>query len=312
MRKIQIVFALLAGVAMTAAQPALRAPMSGFVYDTLSRSLRPVHGVPGAGYLGARLELELDYAQVSPDGRLALGVSGGSLARIALETPEPAVTLIEGAIGAVERIAWSPDSSVAVIYSTATHRLQRLTRLNGTPLADEPLDLAPWGERVTTLAVGDAAQIAVGIEGAGLLLIAAGQTPLAIGILDRADSAVFASGVLYAADRAARRIIEVRNLTGSPEATLFADETNGVEDPAGLGLAGGTLVVASPSGRAIDLFGVADRRLVERVVVESVPTGIEPLGRMLLFARPQRADEPLWILDIAGESPRAYFIPASL
>lgn len=317
MRNIRILLAMMAGAATAVTQPTVRGPMSGFVYDGTVRGLRPVHGVPGAAFLGTRVGPEMGFAQVSPDGRMALGVAEGVLLRItSLETFNPVEIPLAGAIAAVDRIAWSPDSSAAVVYSKESHRLQRLSGLDGAPTAHEPLELAPWGELLTTLAADDRAErIALGIEGAGLFLIAADRTPLTIASLDRADSAVFAGGVLYAADRSARKIVEVRNLSGSPEALLFADENSGVEDPSGLGVAGALLVVATPSARALDLFDIGERRSVERILVDTVPTGIETLGRILLFARPERAGEPFWVLDTildASQHPRAYFVPAGL
>ena len=57
----------------------LTGPVSGLVFDSGTQALRPILGVPGAAHLGAAAASGLDWAEVAPNGRSALGLSGGRL-----------------------------------------------------------------------------------------------------------------------------------------------------------------------------------------------------------------------------------------
>ena len=74
----------------------LGGPISGFVYEKNTRSLRPVLGVLGAAYLGEPVLSGAEAAAVSPNGRIALAVSEHYLIRLDLTTGEQ--TELSGAI----------------------------------------------------------------------------------------------------------------------------------------------------------------------------------------------------------------------
>ena len=57
--------------------PSFRGPISGFVYNQSSRTIRPLLGIPGATRIGTALLNEVDFASIGPDGKWAFLTRAG-------------------------------------------------------------------------------------------------------------------------------------------------------------------------------------------------------------------------------------------
>src|SRR5262249_44435204 len=94
------------------AQPSasFRGPISGFVYNNSSRTIRPLLGVPGATHIGSPLIYEVDSASVGPDGKWAFVTRAGRSSFLRnLADAAPAEISADGLIDAVDRVLWNRE-----------------------------------------------------------------------------------------------------------------------------------------------------------------------------------------------------------
>lgn len=305
---------LAGGLTLAAQESFLSGPVSGFVFDRASRSIRPIVGLPGASYLGDALAAGLDWASVAPAGNVALAVKDGQLYALRGLGPEAPWIEIEEASPAIDRVAWAADGSAAALYSSAGSRLLFVRNLGESPAAAGAVDLPG---RVAALALGASGECAVaGVEAdresglylacldAPLRLLAATAPPAAIAL---------AGSDLYVAEGATGRILQIRNY--QEEATLmpFADNPGEAWDPVGLAVSADQrrLFVANRADRRVDAYDLESRALLGQFATEWEPSLLEPLAlrSVFLLKSAGSADEPLLVLD-AGREPAVYFVPA--
>ena len=212
---------LCAGAA--AAESGINGPVSGFVLDARSRSLRPVNGMPGAALLGAPLaipfQVRLAAVAARRDFALVAGIEDDSPAMLVrgLAQAAPEISGIEGAISGASRMALSGGGAAAVLYSAGRGQMQALTGLPDQPRAGDLVDVSGLGE-ITALAVDDSgARIFAGTAD-GVYLVAAdgearrlagGAGVAAIATANNGRDLVFASQasneIVHSAGRGCRR-----------------------------------------------------------------------------------------------------------
>jgi hypothetical protein len=297
----------MAGAAPAQDAARVSGPVAGFVFDSQTNDLRPILGVPGASYLGAPLVTGLDIAAVSPDGLGALAVSGGRLTLLSfLPGLAPASAEIEGAIPAVNRIAWSPDGKLAAIYSSASGQAQIVRDANRTPA---PAATIPAPGVITALSLSDTGDLAAAAEdGVYLLttdggpqLLASATRPLALAVRGRD---------LFLADTGADRILLIENFATAPAVSTFAE---GVGNPVGVAVSadGKRLFAASGISKTLTAFDVAGRFARGSIDLDCTPSELKPVGaRDLWLLNSQRAAaDPFYVVTGDGD-PAAWFVPA--
>jgi hypothetical protein len=304
-------------VPISAQQIAFQGLSWGFIYDETTRSIRPILGIAGASHLGGPVYSGLDYASVAQNGQVALGVTDGQVVLIrGLASGQPIADLVNGAIADPEQILWSTDSTAAILCSTG--RLQHITRLDSTPVAETPIDLpsTPLTGRLTTVVADPSARnVVAGIRGrsggAVFFVSEYGAVSLLASLEDPAAAAFSPDGQdVYLADRAAERILLFRNVGPGREGTVILDSTNGVTDPVGLAISIGQLFVISGTQRTIQSYALPGITFAGKYQLDSEPRGMEPLfgsSYYRLIAAPNPGNE-LWLLD-ASSPPSIFFVP---
>ncbi len=131
MRKTLLIFSAIAGLA--AEPPArLSAPVLGYVFDSSSKSIRPIAGIPGAaaleGAVTSASKLELGF--VSQNRRYLLAVTLDGVIVVDLATSR--IAEVKDAITDVSSAAWSADSASFVLASRSGE-MQVWTHANETP-----------------------------------------------------------------------------------------------------------------------------------------------------------------------------------
>jgi WD40 repeat protein len=115
----------------------INAPLLGYVYESGSRTLRSVEGLPGASLLGQALRLEMDItdAVVAPDQSYVFALTAESRAARVLILHAGIVVPrdIAGPSRRVDRIALSPSGACAVLYDASEGILQIVTGLPDKP-----------------------------------------------------------------------------------------------------------------------------------------------------------------------------------
>jgi hypothetical protein len=300
MRLIPILMALcLVPLAAFSAEPVMSGPLAGYVLDQESRSVRPVVGIPGSAYVASPVLEDVDALAVSPDGARALVSQGDSLALVGRHSSGSFEAVEIQETRAAEKLAWSPDGSAAVAYSSGTRTAQILT---GGKFS-RAVDLSAL-EQVSVVAVGNSGEnLLIGAEGGLYLaekggevrLIAAIAKPVAIA-LEGADAFV-----------AAGEVFELQDYAGKATLMTFAGEAEalGVQVERG----GKRLIVAS--SRSVAVYDVASRTVAARLDLEFTPTMLSRLGSETTFMLNSGAAgvEPLYVID-AGREPAVFFVPS--
>lgn len=274
----------------------LAGPTSGLLFDAPSRAIRVVMGVPGAAYLGAAVANDLDNGSVSPDGRLAVAVSGGaaSLLKIADASLAPLGDGCEGAL------AWAADSSAFALACSDGVRLFKVS--SG---AAQRASLAEF-LGANALAV-DASGSAVFAAGADGIYRVDAESAALLAPVANASSLALAGGTLYAVDRAAKQVVALDNLSGSASLRSVA----GVEDPIAVGVSpdGTRLYVAEGEAKVLAVFNPATAEPLSRIALDFAPARVDSLGNslFLLNARKETTDT-VQVLD--ARQLAVYFIPA--
>lgn len=337
-----LVTSILTTVAL-AQQDSVRGPLSGFVYDGAARAIRPIVGVPGASYLGAPLAVSLEFASISPDGKLALVESQGRLFLLRrLETGRPSWLFLEGA-GRAERVAWNAESTAAAVYSSGTTRLRVWTNLGGSPTearSEEPSpraserrirpgtegmpaltdlgELAGLGGEVSALSLDAQGAVLVGVAGetsGGLYLVSRDREPALLArMVQPSDITLLEDGRdLLVADRWRPEILKIGNYHGEADVSLFAAAGHGVNDPVALAISGekNAVVVASGTGRQLSWFDLRSGALTASVALDFEPSRLAVSGAEAVYVLNVRSAQAETLHVLAGgREPAVYFVPA--
>src|SRR5262245_31695807 len=288
-------------------------PIPGFVFHGASRSIRPILGVPGSAYLGTPVAQDLDAASISPLGKSALAMQSGRLQLLrGLDTGQPGVIPVEGAIGAVDRFAWSQDGASAAVYSADTRQAQIIRDLDGSkiPTVENALDLSATDGPLTSLAF-DGKRLLVGAgalymtDQSGLKLLFRTANPAAIALAP-------GNSDLYVADRESSQVWLIHDYAGDASPTPFADDRSGLAGPVGLCLSanGRSLLIANAGNHSVDALEISTRASLKHIDLEFEPSRIEAFGSGALSLLNSGANgEPLYLID-CGEALAVYFVPA--
>ncbi len=307
---------ILGGLAGPAAAQNFRGPVSGFVFNPASRTIRPLLGIPGAAQVGSPLINDVDFASVGPNGKWGLVTKAGqSYFLLDLAGLAPTELSAEGLIDAVDRVVWNRDGDFALLYSSSTNRLQRVRVSASGVVADAPLDLSSWGP-VTTLAIDPAGlRIAFGAAGSGLFYFEAGQSPALLSSISRPVAAAFDGGGrrLYAVDLDQQQILEFESgLTAMTFAPLAQAGAPAIV-PVGLAVSGDGryLVLADGAAQAVLVFDITSRSLADTIALDFVPSRMEALSSAPTFLLNAESNgEWLRVLD-AKRFPGVFFVPAN-
>jgi hypothetical protein len=290
-------------------------PISGFVYSPVSRTVRPLFGIPGATHLGSPVLDQVDSASIAPGGKWALIAKGGHSSFMrGLSDLAPTESSPDGLIDAVDRTLWNRDGSYVLLYSSSQNRLQRVRFSDSGAVADRALDLAPWGQ-VTALAIDAAGrQIAFGVAGSGLYLFEAGQSPALLSSMARPAAAAFdgTGRHLYAVDLDQQRIVEFDSGSSALDFAPLAQTDVTAASPVGLTVSGDGryLLLSDSAAQAVRVYETASRSLVNTIPLDFIPSRFEALSPSTFLLNGNNKNEWLLVLD-TGQIPGVSFVPAN-
>ncbi len=307
---------LIGGLTLAAQEASISGPLSGFVFDRASRSIRPIVGLPGAAYLGDAVAAGLDWAAVAPEGAVALAARDGRLWAVRGVGAEQTWVAVEGVVATPDRAAWNADGSLAVVYAREEGRVQFLRNLADDPVAGPAVELPG---RISALALESASGCAVaGVEAprdGGLYLVCPEAPVRQLAAMAEPAAIALAGGGrdLFVAERATGRILEIRDFRDEAAVMVFAASPGEGWDPVGLAVSADQrrLFVADRAGQRVDAYEVATRTLLAQIAVDGEPSLLEPLSvkSVFLLRSAGGGGEPLLVLD-AGREPAVYFVPA--
>jgi hypothetical protein len=294
--------------------PAISAPALGFVFDSASKKINPVMGIPGAALLGEALALPpLASATIAPRQDYALvSTATGAVCVLNLKTLE--IKDIPGAIPA-SRTFVSPTGSAAALYLADTGAVQILTGLPDAPVIEREFSFAGLGADLGALAVADDGRLI-------LATFTDQQTVMALGTGGTREVAV--SGVMSAiAFRPAThdalltsiaddQVWLIRDVDGRAEYQMLASHNDGISEPVAADFSpdGTRALVANSQGTlvSVDLTGGP---AVQAVCGHRI-TGLQRLAGVFLLGLNVPGEKTIYLVDASAAQPRVFFVPPEL
>jgi hypothetical protein len=123
-------------------------PLCGYYVDPVIHSVQPIMGIPGSATLGPVLATGFDSVWVAPDGHTALGTQQGTVFLVPNLGDASMRTALMPWTGQVDNVAWSDDSSGALLYSSARGTIRLATGLQANPVVNPEVDITALGNPI--------------------------------------------------------------------------------------------------------------------------------------------------------------------
>ena len=292
----------------------LTGPIAGYVSPSSRVELRAISGVPGAylfsdpialpdGVTGIHLAPGQDFALIERGtaGLAILQLGGGAVT---------GMTPAAGAMASADWAAFSPTAAAAVLYSSASARLQVLTGLPGSPRVTLDMDAGTLPELPLRAAVSDDASLLLVASGNSVyrvpgsgpaqLVLAAGQI-LSLALLPNGTDAVVA-------DRSTASIHLLRNAGSVPADRVLASDIPGI-GKAYPAADGASVFVAQPGIKAVSSVDVATGN-VQTVSSNTAPGQLIPLRNRDTFLISAQPGQPGSVFFRDSDGGHVVFIPA--
>ena len=303
-------FLLLISLLPCAAQPNITAPALGYAYDAGLRAIRPVRGIPGAAVLGDPLPMGFAPARaaIAPrqDYALAVSVDQG-LHLIRWDAATGSDIAIDGAMATADRFVFSPSGAAAILYDSASGRMQVLTGVSDSPAVRDIQ--AAGSTSATTFAIADDATVVV-VAGDRAQAITPDLNSIPLPLPGAVAAlafyrgshdllAVTVSGDLYLAQNVNANFSISQIYTGdSQTSNPVAVQFSGDESAAFIASGGGVL-------STIDLTTGS----IGTISCQCAPTRLEPFGQGI-FRLTDIFDGPILLFDGTPRQNRVWFVPA--
>ena len=289
------------------AQP-LGGPLTGYVFDPPTASVRAIVGRPGSARLGPAVVANVEFASVPGGAAHALFVRGGRLlfvANLAAETREEADLAEMPELP--DSVAWSGNHSTAVIVWRGCGCIQTLRGIPGSPVLSERVSVSAPGTLSAVAADSSGENIAVLLDGSNreISLFDANLVARPLPRLDSPVAITFGGSPerLWASLAGENRLVEV-DIDGLAVGSVIPIE----EQASALGFTGeGHTLAALLGSRRLLLFDSATRNETGSAHLDSDAYGLARMAPGVLAVMGQRdSGQPLWVLH-RGE---IAFIPA--
>ena len=284
---------LAAAIATAAEQGRLSGPVSAFVLDDATGSLRPVLGVPGAAYLGNEILAGVDAALTSPNGRLIAALRHGTLSLLRREGDVWTASVLAEGLPASARILWSADSqTLAAVEDTA-----QIWDLSGKLVSTWPVP----GSLAAAVVAGTNVVFAV----KGGVFLASSEGTRLLAQADDPSALAIAGEDLYFSDRSRGEVWLLRGYLAAAQPALAAK----VEDPVALAvdINRRLLLVAGAATRKLGAFRLGGFEPAFELALEFEPSSLDTFGQSGWLLNAGRRG-PLQVLAIE-DAPAVYFIP---
>lgn len=300
--------ALLAALSAAAAwtqdlAPSWNAPGSGYVFDSATRTVRPIIGLLGSAFAGPPAIGDVEWACLAPNGRTALVRASGSVTAYSDLAAGGVASFAVDGIETAASCAWSADSRQGAVLTGS--QVVWIGWHEGAPMKASAQALPELPDASWNLLAADAKAetvlLALRAQGAASLWTASpAYTPHAVATLQDPVAGVFraGSGDVFVADAGTRQVVRLNIEDRNAETVL--DAGHGIDAPTGLALStdAARLFVADSKANVILAYDLASRSLVGTLPL------IEPAGTFSAFGanrylvnRRERVEQPLLVLD---------------
>lgn len=292
-------------------------PLLDAWWDSGSKGLRIVYGIPGAAHEGALAYNDGSYSggTACMRGNVALlQSSAGKLFQT--QFPQGAPIPINNAAIPEPRVLFSPSCSSALAYSASGGTAVLIQGANSNPKA---LNLTlPEGNSV--LAVSDAGSVLLGStrsDGSSViqLLPFGGSALKPVMVISKPGGSTFIPGVDSAlvVDAGASTVFEASQITADLSVTRIAGPGDGVNNPVALGVSadGRTAVVANGTGSKIVRIDISGQTAAVQTVCRCAPSELVAQAGNASFRLNEAGAGTVWSFDGDAPTPRTVFVPSA-
>lgn len=295
------------------AQTSVTGPVEALTFDSPTRSVRAVIGLPGAASFGPALLDNLDLAAVAPGQNYGIAFAGGDcffLSGLGSKTISRAA--IQNVQARPQGIVWAAGGSLAILYSASW--FQTIAGFPKSPAAAGVMDVSTLGGSLMAIAADTPGkQIAVAVSGdqAGVYQFSNGQFTRLAPMTEPVSLSFSPDGLtLYALDAATTQITAITLSSHAIQTLPLPGLTNPVAIQAFQAQNGPALYVAAGKDRMLRILDVSSEQAIADVALFFQPTGIAPFGsNSLVLAYRSQAANPLWLFSSTPQA-AAYFVPA--
>jgi len=304
----------------------LAGPLTGFVFDAKSQTIRPIQGLPGAALLGTAVALPFSVrqAEIAPGGRFALAAAeGDDRVYLAADLDQAEARIHRLDIAMSERIVFSANGASAVLWAPQSDRFQVISGMPERPESHAPFSISGLPGSVTAAAVTN--------DGSALLVIAndgenksalyrvstaGGEARPAEFLLplERGVAVSFLNGGrdAIAADAGSAQIFHIRDLEGAREILLLAGAGDGVDRPAAIAqtVDNKRILVVNTGSRSILVVDPSGVEAMRNIPVPLAPTRCDRMVSASVFRLNDGAEGPLYLLELEDTTAASFFVPA--
>lgn len=294
------------------AQPRIGQALLGYIYDPDARALRAVRGVPGAALLAEPLDtgFEIAAAAIAPQRDYALAVSASvrETQLVRWTGNGSSVVPVDGATGDPDRLLFSSSGTAALLFNSASARLQLVTGFPDSPAARD----LPAGSDLTAPVFAIADDGTVAFAGAGAIrVIAPDLSSFALPLpADLAALAFAPSGLRLLALTRAGDVYVADRMNAGLDLRAVASNVPGIGDTVAARFSpDGAAAVAVTAAGVVSMVDL-DSGTVQALSCGCAATALEPFGHPGLFRLSDISSRPIMLFETASDSPRFWFIPA--
>jgi hypothetical protein len=284
-------------------------PTLGYLFDSDTKSIRPLSGIPGAASLESGLAVgsKLEKASISPNRKFAIAEikDGEHLLLVSWSGTAATAEPLDGAPATAEQIAFSASGSTAALWTRDAHRIQLWKGLPDHPSLYKEIETA----ELTALAVSDDGDAVAAATEAGLVLAGAGRT-LASGNF---SGLAFLPGThdLAAAERSLDQVLLISKVDSDPDTAQLASIQDGVAQPVALAFSADArkLIVANLRGRSVLSIDLESRAVLV-TPCECQADGLYRAQGNSVFRLTNGSQDLIALFDGDSSEPRVLNIPA--
>lgn len=290
-------------------QSQITGPVSGYVFDTSARALRPVLGIPGASLFGSPVDFGFPVASVAVAPRqdaAFVTAADGTLHLFRFQANAPADLNFNGLANAPERVVFSPSGTAAALYRAGSVQIVSglpdsagIAATLALPAAPDSLALSDDGTALL-VASGNTIELYSGAADLGMVTSTAGPS-LAAFAPSSHDAAIV--------DRAGAGIVLFRNLTGTvaPQPLAASDDTIRSASALAFSNDGQQLLLTTSGSQAVATFDLATG-LRGAISCMCAPATLARMGDV--FRLNDLAQDAVWLLDARPATAGVTFVPA--
>jgi hypothetical protein len=296
---------------MMSAQPARwSTPTLGYLYDSDSKAIRVLSGIPGAASLDGGLAVpdKLEQAAISPNGKYAIAAvkDAGGLSLITWSTGAVTSAALDGTPASADLVAFSNSSAVAAILSRDAQTIQIWTGLPDQPALARQVAAVD----LSALAVSDDGTLLAGANASSVFLIGGDQPKVIANGGPYALTFLKDSHDLAIADQTADQISLLTQTDGDIKTQALAGSADGVAQVAALAVSGdgAVLVAANLRGKSVLTIDLASK-LSTLTQCDCQAEGLYRAQGNAVFRLTNSIDNPISVFD-GDTGPRVVIIPA--